>query len=292
MALDFPSNPSDGQVYDDYYYDAAMGVWQSNSGTQVPNIFKDVEYTSSQTYITPVTVKGRLGQTADLQQWKDSSGNVLASVDESGNISVNSITTTIPIVSVPTGGIMPYAGSTAPSQFLLCQGQAISRTTYADLFAVIGTTYGSGDGSTTFNVPDLRSRVPVGFDNPAAWADFRPMGKTGGARTHALSTAELPVHAHSIDHDHGAFTSGNDSPDHSHSWSFTYGATHNSNGGYAIGAATTTYWSFSVGTGGASTRHQHSIDVPYYSGTSGNAGSGSEHNNLQPYLVTNYIIKT
>lgn len=305
MPLDFPSNPSDGQVYDDYYYDATIGAWQSNNGTQVPNIFKNVEYSTAQTYLTPVTVKGKLGQTANLQEWQNSAGDVLASVDESGNISVNSITTTIPIVSVPTGGIMPYAGNTAPDQFLLCNGSAVSRTTYADLFSIIGTTYGVGDNSTTFNLPNLMGRVPMGAGTGAqnggsgtgvisggTALTARSRGQFGGAETHQLSAAEMPQHTHSIDHDHPAFTSGNDSPDHSHSSTFTYGATHNSNGGYAIGAAVTTYWSFTVGTGGASTRHQHNIDVPAFTGTSGGAGSGNSHNNVQPFTVVNYIIKT
>ena len=70
-------------------------------------------------------------------------------------------------VGMPTGAVIPYAGSAAPTGWLLCDGgsSGISRTTYAALFAVIGTTYGSGDGSTTFNVPDLRGRVPAGKDN-------------------------------------------------------------------------------------------------------------------------------
>ena len=65
---------------------------------------------------------------------------------------------------MPTGMVVPYAGAAAPDGWLLCQGQAVSRTTYAQLFSVIGTTYGSGDGSTTFNLPDMRGRVAVGSD--------------------------------------------------------------------------------------------------------------------------------
>ena len=66
---------------------------------------------------------------------------------------------------VPSGTVLPFAGTTAPIGFLLCSGQAVSRSTYPDLFAAIGTTYGAGDGSTTFNVPDLRGRVPAGKDD-------------------------------------------------------------------------------------------------------------------------------
>lgn len=63
---------------------------------------------------------------------------------------------------MPPGTVLPYAGSSAPTGFLMCDGAAVSRTTYADLFAVISTTFGAGDGSTTFNVPDLRGRFAIG----------------------------------------------------------------------------------------------------------------------------------
>ena len=86
---------------------------------------------------------------------------------------------------MPTGMVVPYAGAAAPDGWLLCQGQAVSRTTYAQLFSVIGTTYGSGDGSTTFNLPDMRGRVAVGSD--------ANLGAKAGAKTHALTNAELPV---------------------------------------------------------------------------------------------------
>lgn len=85
---------------------------------------------------------------------------VKAYVDGGGDIS---ITTKI----VPTGSILPYAGTSAPSYFLLCQGQAVSRTTYANLFAVTSTSYGVGDGSTTFNLPNLQGRFPLGYSASA-----------------------------------------------------------------------------------------------------------------------------
>lgn len=71
---------------------------------------------------------------------------------------------------VPIGVVLPYAGSSAPTGFFLCDGSAKSRTTYASLFAIIGTTFGSGDGSTTFNIPDMRSRVPVGAGSAGTFA--------------------------------------------------------------------------------------------------------------------------
>lgn len=94
----------------------------------------------------------------------------------------------------PIGAISEYAGATAPTNWLICDGSAISRTTYADLFNVIGTRYGTGDGSTTFNLPDLRGRVPVGKDGNDT--DFDTLGNTGGEKKHTLTIAEMPSHQH------------------------------------------------------------------------------------------------
>lgn len=108
---------------------------------------------------------------------------------------------------VPTGTVMSYAGSTAPTGWLLCYGQAISRTTYSALFSIIGTQYGSGDGSSTFNLPDLRGRVLAGCDNMGGTGAARltsttmspngaARGSVGGAETHTLTTAQMPAHTH------------------------------------------------------------------------------------------------
>ena len=92
------------------------------------------------------------------------------------------------------GVIETYASDTVPSGYLLCNGQAVSRTTYADLFKVIGTTYGSGDGSTTFNVPNLSGKVVVGKSS----STFTTLGQTGGEINNTLSTANLPAHTHTV----------------------------------------------------------------------------------------------
>ena len=78
------------------------------------------------------------------------------------------------------GTILPFAGTTAPTSYMFCDGSAISRTTYADLFAKIGTSFGAGDGSTTFNLPDLSGKVPVGLDENDT--DFDTIGETGGSK--------------------------------------------------------------------------------------------------------------
>ena len=94
-----------------------------------------------------------------------------------------------PLGGVITGSIQMYAGSTAPSGWLICDGSAVSRDDYANLFSVIGTTYGAGDGSTTFNIPNLKGRVPVGLDSSDT--SFDTLGETGGSKS-------LQEHAHEV----------------------------------------------------------------------------------------------
>lgn len=98
----------------------------------------------------------------------------------------------------PAGVITQYGGTTAPTGWLLCQGQAISRVNalYTRLFTAIGTNYGIGDGSTTFNVPNLQGRIPVGKD--ATQSEFDDLAETGGSKTHTLTTANMPSHQHGV----------------------------------------------------------------------------------------------
>lgn len=150
--------------------------------------------------------------------------------------------------TVPAGGIMEFAGSTAPTGWLICDGQAVSRTTYADLYAIIGTTYGTGDGSTTFNVPNLKGKVPVGRNSSDT--SFDTLGETGGEKTHTLTINEMPKHGHNYMVEE---TDGD-----------TFGTLRN------VGAwnKANSSWAWTKDRGG---------DQP--------------HNNLQPYIVLNYIIK-
>lgn len=85
---------------------------------------------------------------------------------------------------LPIGTILPFADDTIPSGYLLCDGSAVSRETYSILFSIIGTTYGSGDGSTTFNLPNLKGKVPIGLDSSDS--DFDTLGETGGDKTQDL----------------------------------------------------------------------------------------------------------
>lgn len=162
------------------------------------------------------------------------------------------------------GVVVMYAGTTAPSGSLMCNGAAVSRTAYARLFAAIGTAYGAGDGSTTFNVPNLSGRVVVGVGAAGG------LGATGGAAEVALTEAQMPSHVHA-----GTTSWGGE---HSHD---TYTRTQRMEAG--------TWYDTPVYSGGNRTStdggHNHTF-------TTDSRGSGQAHNNMQPYVVMNYIIKT
>lgn len=98
--------------------------------------------------------------------------------------------------TLPIGAIMPFGSDTIPDNWLLCNGQAVSRTDYQELFNTIGITYGSGDGFTTFNLPDLQGKIPVGLDENDT--DFDTLGNTGGEKKHTLTINEMPKHTHSL----------------------------------------------------------------------------------------------
>lgn len=127
---------------------------------------------------------------------------------DSGAVTAAKLDSGLTNTFVPLGGLVPYAGATAPAggKWMLADGTAISRTSYAALFALVGTTYGVGDGSTTFNLPNLKGRVVVGLD--AAQTEFDALGEVGGAKSVTLTAAQsgIPSHSHSITdvaHSHG-----------------------------------------------------------------------------------------
>ena len=179
----------------------------------------------------------------------------------------------IGVEGIPTGTIVPWTDSSLPSGFLECNGAAVSRTTYADLFGVIGTTYGSGDGSTTFNVPDLADNVPVGKSNNKALAStggantVTPTGNIAGSTANAtLSTAQLASHNHNTNLDDPG--SPNYSP----------GPTIN-RGNAGLGEPS----NVNFNNTGSGSGHAHNMSANF---------SGDSTSVVQPYLAVIYIIKT
>jgi microcystin-dependent protein len=176
--------------------------------------------------------------------------------------------------AIPPGVMMPFAGSAAPTGYLLCNGDAVSRTTYANLFTAIGTTYGAGDGSTTFNLPNTNGKVLVGYNSSET--EFNTLGKTGGEKTHTLTTTEMPSHYHYV----SLTTSTNGAHTHSYQKGDPGDNSISDNSG-----SFDEYDDMSATTGSAG-NHNHTV-----SGNTGSKGSGGAHNNLQPYITLNYIIK-
>ena len=176
------------------------------------------------------------------------------------------------------GEVFDFAGTAAPALSLLCYGQAISRTTYAALFAVISTTYGTGDGSTTFNVPDLRGRVVAGQDDMGGTSANRltnqtgglngdTLGAVGGAETHVLSIDELAAHDHTAD-----ITD----PGHLHTTSAgaSQSVMRDEVDGFSPASGANTTGSATTGI---------TVDIL-------NTGGNGAHNNVQPTLILNKCI--
>jgi len=177
---------------------------------------------------------------------------------------------------IPPGSIFPYAAPTAPEGFLLCYGQEVSRITYSNLFAAIDITYGSGDGSTTFNVPDLRGRALIGLDNMGGTSadnvtndEGDVLGGTGGEENHTITTDETPSHHHTLYSNNGEHSTTNGYRD----------------GLGAIGGDNGVGSDYPVGT--SSYYNANSNGVQYVA----SSGGGSSHNNMQPWMAVNYIMR-
>lgn len=179
----------------------------------------------------------------------------------------------------PSGMVSMFAGLSIPSGWLLCDGQAVSRTTYSELFSAIGTLYGSGDGSTTFNLPNLSGRVPVGLNG--ADTSFDALGETGGHKETQSHTHDGAAHTHTGTTDsEGAHT-------HNYvDYTTDGGAAVNFGSQYTVGGLTNY-----TRTTQAGTAHSHTFTTSGAStGFTGSFGGGNA-GNLQPYIVLNFIIK-
>ena len=225
-----------------------------------------------------------------------------------GSFSYNTIPTNLPKGSsfesvktpiIPTGIIEMFAGSTAPNGWLICDGSTVSRSAYSDLFKIIGTTYGVGNSNTTFTLPDMRGRCPIGVGTGTSLT-ARTLGSNVGAETATLAEANMASHTHtttvgteSVTHTHTG-TSGGQSADHTHSFSHTAGTS----GSYGLMDSATASSSGQPSTGGASANHTHSTTTGNesanhtHSVTNSNTGSGTAFGIMSPSIVVNFIIKT
>lgn len=211
-----------------------------------------------------------LAALTDVAVSTPSNGQLLAYNSTTGKW--GNTTQTIP-ENLPAGSIMAWATSTPPGNWLICDGSAVSRSTYASLFAAIGTTYGAGNGTTTFNLPDLRGRVPVGKNT----GTFSTLGATGGVETHR--------------HNFGfALGDKNWSPGGQNAGMEAPGA--NGSGAYKYSTGT---WQGGTSNGTYNTYVNTNVNAGSYTyqtvGRYQSFGDTDLGSSLQPYQVVNYIIK-
>lgn len=198
----------------------------------------------------------------------------------------------IDYLAAAPGMIFDFAGSVTPGGYLLCDGSAVSRTGQSALFAAIGTTWGVGDGSTTFNLPDLRGRTAIGAGTGSGLTN-RTLGTQNlGEEAHVLVTGELATHGHSVSLNDAGHTHGITDPGHVHTYQGPTSAQLQGGGAqitarYGSGDPLNSGQVNSVTTGVTVNATTTGITV-----NQSNAGSNTAHNTMQPSAVVNKIIKT
>lgn len=195
------------------------------------------------------------------------------------------------------GSIVMFAGSTAPAGWIICDGSAVSRADFSALFDVVGTQYGEGDGSTTFNLPDISGRLLIGVSSS------HPVASTGGEENHVLTTQEMTEHTHVVgQHGHAnGITATTPALTHTITQAvFKYNARSGASGGYSSGTykacVSSSQTVASRSTSVAVNNHPATYCSKNGSITECDAfdtsvsGQGIAHNNMQPFITLNYII--
>ena len=330
MSTVFPSTPSIGDVYDRHQWNGKSWVF---TGVDLAKTYAEVVAGKVSVDVIPDSFATQTyannAATAGVTSVIDTSPSTLNTLNElagaiANNPSFSGTLTTLvdnKFVSQP-GIVKKYAGFTAPTGWVLCEGQELQITSFQNLYNTItatGTVFpygantnGSGSiGTTHFRVPNLKGRIPVGRDS--AQTEFDTLGETGGAKTVTLDSTQMPVHSHAnslgtatvaaSSHNHSATGGGGE-------LRCAIGATGGDPGsiGYqpfgpifpgpgSIGAYSV------IGFGFTASERGFNHYTPTYGYTSdssasttitisnANTGSGSAHNNLHPYIVVNYIIK-
>src|SRR5574344_782300 len=260
------------------------GVTHNDNVFTVNSVSSDNHFDTDKEYTVKISITDRLATvsyTTDIPTgkaliWKDllnklfgigkkpdislpnGSLDVLGDLKVGGNISADgNIAGIVSGDTLPIGSQVPFSSLTIPDNWLLCDGRAISRADYSELFAVIGTSYGAGNGTTTFNLPNKKGRASVGFDS--SQTEFNVVGCSGGEKTHQLTVEELPKHRPHIDGMNNEYSQS--------------------------------YWDAGVKDTSFGLKYETTSTFTTRQGSFSIIGNDKPHNNLQPYQTDVWIIK-